>query len=90
MWLFRSSDEPLWLTHDARGSFLNRPRYQRFIGVIYRRMTEIPSHYSKCSVAEQYDAVAHIRETRGIQPLEAEDTWKGPKAEVDETFPFGE
>ena len=53
-------------------------------------MTEIPSHYSKCSVAEQYDAVAHIRETRGIQPLEAEDTWKGPKAEVDETFPFGE
>ncbi|KAI0757165.1 hypothetical protein C8Q80DRAFT_1092744, partial [Daedaleopsis nitida] len=70
-------------------NFLNRPRFQRFIGVIYRRLTEIPSHYSKCSVAAQYDAVAHIRKSRGIQPLEHEDTWKGPKAEVDETFPFG-
>ncbi|TFK83604.1 hypothetical protein K466DRAFT_589596 [Polyporus arcularius HHB13444] len=69
--------------------FLNRPRYQRFIGVIYRRLTEIASHYSKCSVAQQYDAVAHVRKTRGIQPLEQEDTWKGPKAEQDQTFPFG-
>lgn len=71
-------------------SFLNLPRYQRFIGVIYRRATEIPSHYSKCSVADQYDAVAHIRQSRGIQPLEPEDTWKEPMhGEVDETFPFG-
>ncbi|KAI0932398.1 hypothetical protein AcV7_000486 [Taiwanofungus camphoratus] len=70
--------------------FLNLPRYQRFIGVIYRRATEIPSHYSKCSVADQYDAVAHIRQSRGIQPLEPEDTWKEPMhGEVDETFPFG-
>ncbi|EJF66548.1 hypothetical protein DICSQDRAFT_45785 [Dichomitus squalens LYAD-421 SS1] len=69
--------------------FLNRPRYQRFIGVIYRRLTEILSHYSKCSVRQQYDAVAHIRESRGIQPLEPEETWKGPKAEMDMTFPFG-
>ncbi|KZT06805.1 uncharacterized protein LAESUDRAFT_678813 [Laetiporus sulphureus 93-53] len=71
--------------------FLNYPRYERFIGVIYRRVTEVMSHYSKCSVAEQYDAVAHIRESRGIQPLEPEDTWKGPfKGEPDETFPFGQ
>ncbi|OBZ78783.1 hypothetical protein A0H81_00606 [Grifola frondosa] len=71
--------------------FLNRPRYQRFIGVIYKRTTEIPSHYSKCSVADQFDAVAHVRESRGIQPLEHEDTWKGLiKGEIDETFPFGE
>ncbi|KAI0639240.1 hypothetical protein C8Q77DRAFT_1044978 [Trametes polyzona] len=69
--------------------FLDYPRYQRFIGVIYRRLTEVPSHYSKCSVAKQFDCVAHIRESRGIQPLEQEDTWKGPKAEADLTFPFG-
>ncbi|EMD41735.1 hypothetical protein CERSUDRAFT_110312 [Gelatoporia subvermispora B] len=70
--------------------YLNRPRYQRFIGVIYRKDTERPSHYSKCSVADQYDAVAHLKESRGIQPLEPEDTWKGPvKGELDLTFPFG-
>lgn len=71
--------------------FLNRPRYQRFIGVIYRKDTEVPSHYSRCSVADQYDAVVHIRESRGIQPLELEDTEKGFKGgEADLTFPFGQ
>ncbi|KAL4243128.1 Erythromycin esterase [Abortiporus biennis] len=71
--------------------FLDKPRYQRFIGVIYRSATEIPSHYSKCSVAQQYDAVMHIKNSRGIEPLEPEDTWKGLKhVDFDETFPFGE
>lgn len=29
--------------------------------------------------------------SRGIQPLEREDTWKGlTRGELDETFPFGE
>ncbi|EED79127.1 predicted protein [Postia placenta Mad-698-R] len=71
--------------------FLNEPRYQRFIGVIYRRDTELPSHYSKCSVADQYDAVVHIKESQGIQPLEPEDTWKGFEGgEADLTFPFGQ
>ncbi|EKM60919.1 uncharacterized protein PHACADRAFT_85419 [Phanerochaete carnosa HHB-10118-sp] len=70
--------------------FLNRPRYQRFIGVIHRKMTEIPSHYSRCSLADQYDAVAVLKQSRGIQPLEREDIWKGyHKGEIDETFPFG-
>lgn len=70
--------------------FLNQSRYQRFIGVIYRKMTEIPSHYSRCRLAEQYDAVAIMKESRGIQPLEREDTWSGHhKGDIDETFPFG-
>ncbi|KAI0335983.1 hypothetical protein GY45DRAFT_1316007 [Cubamyces sp. BRFM 1775] len=69
--------------------FLDRPRYQRFIGVIYRRLTEVPSHYSKCSAAKQFDCIAHVRESRGIEPLESENTWKGQKAEADLTFPFG-
>ncbi|KAH9937527.1 uncharacterized protein B0H18DRAFT_1113351 [Fomitopsis serialis] len=57
--------------------FLNRPRYERFIGVIYRKDTEVPSHYSKCSVADQYDAVAHIRESRGIRPSSGRRTTSG-------------
>jgi len=70
--------------------FLNQPRYQRFIGVIYRKITEIPSHYSRCSLADQYDAVAILKESRGIQPLEREESWKGHhKGDIDETFPFG-
>ncbi|KAH9946833.1 hypothetical protein B0H21DRAFT_741928 [Amylocystis lapponica] len=74
-------------------SLLNQPRLQRFIGVLYKRTTEIPSHYSTCCAADQYDAVVHIRKSRGIQPLEAEDTWSDPanhKGEVDPTFPFGQ
>ncbi|KAH9857938.1 hypothetical protein C2E23DRAFT_919507 [Lenzites betulinus] len=68
--------------------FLDRRRYQRFIGVLYRRLTEIPSHYSRCSVAKQFDCVVHIRQSRGVTPLEQENTWKGAKAELDLTFPF--
>ncbi|PCH33492.1 erythromycin esterase, partial [Wolfiporia cocos MD-104 SS10] len=69
--------------------FLDRPRHQHFIGVIYRRDTEVPSHYSRCNVAAQYDAVAHIQESRGVRPLELEDTWKGLTGEeVDLTFPL--
>ncbi|KAI0651687.1 hypothetical protein C8Q79DRAFT_897295 [Trametes meyenii] len=60
----------------------------RFVGVIYRRLTEKPSHYARCSVAKQFDCIAHVRESRGIEPLEREPTWKGPRAEVDVTFPF--
>ncbi|EPQ60895.1 hypothetical protein GLOTRDRAFT_135494 [Gloeophyllum trabeum ATCC 11539] len=71
--------------------FLNQPRYQRFIGVIYRPQTEIPSHYSRCSVADQYDAVAHLKYSRGILPLEKENTEKDMKhGEADLTFPFGQ
>ncbi|KAI0082192.1 hypothetical protein K474DRAFT_1586400 [Panus rudis PR-1116 ss-1] len=73
-------------------TLLNQPpRYQRFIGVIYRSATEIPSHYSKCSAADQYDAIVHLKQSRGIEPIEPEDTWKGLKrGELDATFPFGE
>lgn len=71
-------------------SFLNQPRYERFIGVIYRKDTERPSHYSRCSVADQYDAVAHIRQSRGIRPLEREEEHQRQDGDVDETYPFGE
>ncbi|THH32010.1 hypothetical protein EUX98_g2188 [Antrodiella citrinella] len=75
--------------------FLNRPRLQRFIGVIYRTVTEIPSHYTRCKVADQYDAVVHIKVTRGVRPLDPEvavasvhkETLKGDMSAM---YPFGE
>ncbi|KDQ63837.1 hypothetical protein JAAARDRAFT_148566, partial [Jaapia argillacea MUCL 33604] len=69
--------------------FLNETRYQRFIGVIYRPTTEIPSHYSRCSLAKQYDAVAYLKWSTGIEPLEPEEGWKSA-GDLDETFPFGQ
>jgi len=69
--------------------FLNRPRYQRFIGVIYRKMTEIPSHYSKCSAADQYDAVAIVKNSRAIQPMDADGGLNPNRGDLDLTFPFG-
>ncbi|KAI0815276.1 hypothetical protein BC629DRAFT_1645253 [Irpex lacteus] len=70
--------------------FLNTTRYQRFIGVIYRQRTEIPSHYSRCKAADQYDAIAIIQNSQGIQPLELEDSWEGGhRGDPDLTFPFG-
>ncbi|KAJ3550747.1 hypothetical protein NM688_g5004 [Phlebia brevispora] len=70
--------------------FLNRPRLQRFIGVLYRRNTERWSHYSKCSAADQYDAVAIVKHSRGIRPLEKEEHLHEPLGgDYDETFPFG-
>ncbi|KAI0094600.1 hypothetical protein BDY19DRAFT_982048 [Irpex rosettiformis] len=71
-------------------NLLNISRYQRFIGVIYRRRTEIVSHYSRCKVADQYDAIAIVKNSRGIQPLEREESWKGAhRGDLDLTFPFG-
>jgi len=70
---------------------LSQPRRQRFIGVINQPTTEIPSHYSPCRAAYQYDAIAFIRESRGIRPLGKEDTSRILKhGDLDETFPFGE
>jgi erythromycin esterase-like protein len=69
---------------------LNEPRYQRFVGVIYKPQTERLSHYSMCEAAKQYDAVAHIGHSSAITPLEQEDKeheWK--VGDPDETFPFG-
>ncbi|KAI1797722.1 hypothetical protein LXA43DRAFT_1070574 [Ganoderma leucocontextum] len=70
--------------------FLNRPRYQRFMGVIYSRLTEIPS-YSKCSVAQQYDATgSHKSENQKTFALKALGRVLGSAENlVDETFPFG-
>lgn len=44
--------------------------------MIYRPETERLSHYLKARLADQFDAVVHLDETRAVEPLErtAEDT----------------
>ena len=62
-------------------------RLERAIGVIYRPETERYSHYFSARLADQFDAVLHFDETRGVEPLphaEEEQT-----AEVPETYPVG-
>jgi erythromycin esterase-like protein len=69
--------------HDA----LAQPRLQRAIGVIYRPETERWSHYFQAALAEQFDAVIHLDETRALEPLDRSAAWD--PSEVPETFPSG-
>ena len=61
-------------------------RLERAIGVIYRPQTERQSHYFRTRVADQFDAVIHIDETRAVEPLERTARWE--RGEAPETYPF--
>jgi hypothetical protein len=39
-------------------------------------------------VADQFDAVIHIDDTRAVEPLERTARWEQGEAEVPETYPF--
>jgi erythromycin esterase-like protein/predicted phosphoribosyltransferase len=60
---------------------------ERAIGVIYRPETERLSHYFQARIAEQFDAVIHIDETRAVEPLERTSRWEA--GELPETYPWG-
>jgi len=60
------------------------PRLERAIGVIYRPETERMSHYFTARLADQFDAVMHIDQTRALEPLEL---WSRHEADLPETFP---
>jgi erythromycin esterase-like protein/predicted phosphoribosyltransferase len=64
---------------------LRAARLERAIGVIYRPETERQSHYFRARVADQFDAVIHIDETRALEPLERTARWE--RGEVPETYP---
>ena len=59
-------------------------RLERAIGVIYRPETERVSHYFTARLADQFDAVMHIDETRALAPL---DVWARHEADLPETWP---
>jgi erythromycin esterase-like protein/predicted phosphoribosyltransferase len=65
---------------------LRAARLERAIGVIYRPETERQSHYFHARVADQFDAVIHIDETRALEPLERTARWE--RGEAPETYPF--
>jgi erythromycin esterase-like protein/predicted phosphoribosyltransferase len=65
---------------------LRAARLERAIGVIYRPETERQSHYFQARVAEQFDAVIHVDDTRALEPLERTAAWD--EGEVPETYPF--
>jgi erythromycin esterase-like protein len=49
---------------------LHQSRLERAIGVIYRPLTELVSHYFHTILPEQFDAVIHFDHTRAVTPLE--------------------
>jgi erythromycin esterase-like protein len=65
---------------------LGSVRLERAIGVIYQPETERQSHYFGARVADQFDAVIHIDETRAVEPLERTARWQ--EGEAPETYPF--
>jgi erythromycin esterase-like protein/predicted phosphoribosyltransferase len=65
---------------------LRSARLERAIGVIYRPETERQSHYFRSRVAEQFDALIHVDETRAVEPLERTAGWE--RGEAPETYPF--
>lgn len=66
---------------------LREPMLERAIGVIYRPETERMSHYFHARLSEQFDAVLHFDQTRGVEPLERTAEWETD--EPVETYPFG-
>jgi erythromycin esterase-like protein len=87
--LFHKINLPRFLisSRDARKlGLLHEPHLERAIGVIYRPETERPSHYFNARIADQFDAVIHIDETRAVEPLERTSIWE--EGELPETYPF--
>src|SRR5438477_956673 len=87
--LFHATAQPsFWIDLRERNSandLLQRERLQRAIGVIYRPETERLSHYFEVRLPAQFDAIIHIDETRGLEPLERTSQWD--RGELPETYP---
>ena len=65
---------------------LAQPRLERAIGVIYQPQTERASHYLKCHLPNQFDAVIHIDRTKAVIPFERTSRWEA--GEIPETYPY--
>lgn len=55
--------------------FLQIPRLQRAIGVIYRPDTERLSHYYFTHLLDQFNGIIHFDKTTALQPLEMNPAW---------------
>lgn len=63
--------DALWLLGDdsIAGGLLNKPRFQRAVGVVYAPSTERESHYLRARLAGQFDAVIHLDRTTAVTSL---------------------
>jgi erythromycin esterase-like protein/predicted phosphoribosyltransferase len=88
--LFHEVDEKaFWLAFERApqaAESLRSARLERAIGVIYRPRTERLSHYFRCRLADQFDAVMHVDDTRAVEPLERTARWD--EGELPETYPY--
>ena len=75
----------LFLTNFNETDVQDGPRLERAIGVIYRPETERISHYFHARIDRQFDAIIHLDETLGLEPLDTISTRE--PGEVPETFP---
>lgn len=73
------------LREDPAATAFRARRLQRAIGVIYRPETERMSHYFNARLADQFDALIHLDQTRALEPLERVSSWQSD--ELPETFP---
>jgi erythromycin esterase-like protein len=88
--LFHATEIPNFLLQ-LRGAAwisgaLSEERIERAIGVIYLPETERISHYFSARLANQFDAVIHMDQTRAVEPLERTPKWEA--GEFPETYPF--
>lgn len=65
---------------------LDRPRLERAIGVIYVPESERLSHYFRCRLSAQFDAVIHLDRTKAIVPFERTAGWTA--GEMTQTYPY--
>jgi erythromycin esterase-like protein len=72
---------------EATRQALRSDRLQRAIGVIYLPKTERYSHYYHTRLADQFDAMIHIDQTRAVEPLEEQSAPQPDEAS--ETYPSG-
>ncbi|HVE54719.1 MAG TPA: erythromycin esterase family protein, partial [Ramlibacter sp.] len=86
----RLGEDRFWLPlrgNAALAELLQARRLQRAIGVVYLPRSERRSHYFHTRLAEQFDVMIHVDETRAVQPLVPEPRWHA--GEPAETYPSG-
>lgn len=87
--MFHQTRIPVFLLpmHDPKvAQALAQPRLERAIGVIYQPRTERASHYFKCHLPNQFDAMIHIDRTKALIPFERTSEWE--VGELPETYPY--
>ena len=71
---------------DWLSGVLNQRLLERAIDVIYSPESERVSRYFWARLADQFDAVIHLDQTRVVEPLERTSQWNA--GELPETYPF--